>query len=295
MEKANIMIRIREGIPRMSKSNKLIARFVLDNIRRVPFMTITEMSEEIGVSTATISRFSHGMGFGGFWQFQKQFEQVLVGHVPPYDQLKSSVDCNGTHCELCSAINDAVFSLSGLYSEDLAAAVDDSAQMILGSRIVFIMGARAARAPALYLYYALKETCANVFFLENVNDDISFKLQHVDKDDLLLAITYPKYSRFTAAMAEFAQKRGARVAAMTDELSAPICKYCSVVMPIRNSGQAFACVNTIAAINALVKTLNKLRNTEARAHNLEDAIAQGLNLCYDLQEGTYDTHLSALS
>ena len=291
MDSDNILGRIQENIPRMSKSNQMIAHFVLHNVRRVPFMTITEMSGEIGVSTATISRFSQGMGFGGFWQFQKQFEQILVGHVLPYDEPRSPVESCSAKDELCREIGGTMLALSTLYSEDLAAALEETARLVLLSRGVLISGGRTSRAPALHLLYALKETGPNVFFLENVDDDFSSKLQSVSGEDMLLAIAYPPYSRFTTAMAEYAKKRGAAVAAITDGHSAPICRYCDIILPVKGTEQVSHFAGAITVINALTKTVNRLRLSAGLTRKVEDALVPGLDFDFDDQEGTYDAQL----
>ena len=67
------MKEIRETInnAKLTKTQKMIAKYVLDNSADACFMTSTEIAETLGVSESSVIRFSRSLGFNGFMDFQK--------------------------------------------------------------------------------------------------------------------------------------------------------------------------------------------------------------------------------
>ena len=55
----------------LTKTQKIIGKYVLDHSSDACFMTSTEIAQELGVSESSIIRFSRSLGFSGFMDFQK--------------------------------------------------------------------------------------------------------------------------------------------------------------------------------------------------------------------------------
>ena len=55
----------------MTKTQKIIAEYILDNASDACFMTSTEIALKLGVSESSVIRFSRTIGFSGFIDFQK--------------------------------------------------------------------------------------------------------------------------------------------------------------------------------------------------------------------------------
>lgn len=55
----------------LTKTQKMIAKYVLDNSADACFMTSTEIAMKLGVSESSVIRFSRSLGYDGFMDFQK--------------------------------------------------------------------------------------------------------------------------------------------------------------------------------------------------------------------------------
>ena len=67
------MKELREAInnARLTKTQRMIATYILDNSADACFMTSTEIAETLGVSESSVIRFSRSLGYSGFLDFQK--------------------------------------------------------------------------------------------------------------------------------------------------------------------------------------------------------------------------------
>ena len=72
----------------LTKTQKIIAEYVLDNASEACFMTSTEIALKLGVSESSVIRFSRTIGFDGFMDFQKalrkDYFQQYYGPIPAY-------------------------------------------------------------------------------------------------------------------------------------------------------------------------------------------------------------------
>ena len=59
----------------LTKTQKLIAKYVLDNSADACFMTSTDIADTLGVSESSVVRFSRSLGYSGFMEFQKSLRK----------------------------------------------------------------------------------------------------------------------------------------------------------------------------------------------------------------------------
>ena len=80
---------------KLSKGQKLIAKYILENYDKVAFMTAAKLSEEVGVSESTVVRFANALGYSGYPKLQEALEELIknklttVQRVEMIDENKS--------------------------------------------------------------------------------------------------------------------------------------------------------------------------------------------------------------
>lgn len=249
--KENVLDLIREKYNSFSRSNKKIAKYILKNYDLVPLRTIMDLKEEIGVSEATISRFPKLLGYKSFSDFQKDFEQYTKKRSLSFEEIRNNLK-NEDGNFLYNEISNCLDALNALYSKELEEDLKNTSNLLHKSRKIVIFGSRTSRSPALFLYYMLSEFSNSVYFLENINDDISFKLDLLGDNDVFIAISYPKYTKLTFNIIKHLKKQNVKIISITDAKISPIAKYSDIVLEAKNSSKTFTVVSTIVVINALV-------------------------------------------
>ncbi len=251
MKNENVLQVIRERYRDFSKSNKKIANFILSNFNKFPFLTLIELEKKIGVSVATISRFSSLLGYKNFSSFQKEFESLIESKNCSFEELKTNVSSKSKNI-LVTEIENAIEALENLYHEELDKTLRIASKKIYNAKKVVILGSRTSKSMALLFYYLLTEIREDVYFLENKNEDISFKLLNIDKDDLLVAISYPKYTKITFQLIKYFYEKKSEIITITDSITSSIASLSSVAIIARNSSKTYTFVSTMTIINTLV-------------------------------------------
>lgn len=272
MEK-NILSIISDEYDTLTKTQKKLARFIKDNIYMLPFLTIVELGEKTGVSLASITRFTRELGFDGYTEFQKNTAELLRKDVVPMRELKSSITNDKTDM-LDWIVSRNISSLETLRSDDLKKNFDESVNLAISGRKLYITAARSSFCVAYYLYFMLKEFMDNVELLVEGTGDISNKLQFVEKEDCLIAISYERYTRATYNIVSYLSRRGCSVIALTDSHSSPIALKATKVLLAKQAADTYSFVNAMTVANALVTAIGqKDRENTLKKLERQDEIA----------------------
>lgn len=114
----------------------------------------------------------------------------------------------------------------------------------------------------------MKRVKPNVTLVENRNDDLSIVLQYVAKEDVLFAIGYPKYTKFTIQVLDFFKEAGAQTIALTDSLASPLAKRADHVILAKNRLKIYF-VTTLTILNTLLVMISR-NNPEAHIKLFEE-------------------------
>lgn len=241
----------------LSKTHKAIADYVLENYVDVAFMTITKLGMCTGSSAATITRFVKELGYSSYAAFQDELVALAKTELAPIKEYQSYVTEKPKHNVLYDQIEDAKFALSAMYSEELNKQLHAASQTLNKAQRIFILGSRSSLSIAYYCYFSLKRVKENVYLVENKNDDISINLQYINNKDVLLAISYPKYTQFSVNIVDYFAERGCKIVSMTDRYTSPIAKYATNLMIVKNRLKIYF-VTTFTVINALLIMMGQL-------------------------------------
>ena len=72
-----LQMRIEEKYRDLSKGQKRVAEYVLDNYDKAVFLTAARLGEVVGVSESTVVRFATQLGYKGYPEFQKALEELV--------------------------------------------------------------------------------------------------------------------------------------------------------------------------------------------------------------------------
>ncbi len=248
----NVLSIINENYSALTKTQKKLADFIKDNVHMIPFLSIAELGEKTQVSLASITRFTRELGFNGYSQFQKSAADLIRKDVVPMRELKHSITEEGEEDILSRMIRLNINSLETLNSEDLKRNFQQSVDLITGCRKLYITAARSSFSVAYYLYFMLKEFMEHVELLTEGTGDISNKLQYIEKEDCLIAISYERYTRATYNIVSYLNKKGCPVIAVTDSHSSPIALKATTVLLAKHAVDTYSFVNSMTVANALI-------------------------------------------
>ncbi len=271
-------IRIEQG--NLPAAQRLVAAYVVENYRKIPFLTITELSKNIGVSEYTVIKFCKHFGFKKFTELKRLFSEYAHSELVISNRIsQNSLDTkkNGDSWE--DTMQESIVSIRTTMSieqnhENLPILLN----MIKQASHIYITGGRISATIADMFVNKLRFLNLRVHELTSHTGDYIDQTSIINKEDLIIAIAFPRYTaRIVESLRELHQI-GIPIALITDTGLSPAYSYADVVFQCdTNSGSYFPCyTGCITLIDAICRevsndsnnnTNNQIRQMEQRLLN----------------------------
>ena len=254
----HLLGRIQQQYQSFSKGQKKLASYILDNYDKAAFLTAAKLGETVGVSESTVVRFAIHLGYKGYPEFQKVLEElvrnklnsiqrmeVTYGKVPQSEILDTV---------LHSDIDKIKQTLEGIDHEAFERAIE----ILLSAKNIYIVGIRSCAPLASFISFYLNLIFDNVRLLTtSSSSEIFEQMIHIGEQDVIVGISFPRYSLRTQKALEFASKRHAKVIAITDSVHSPMNAWssCSLIAKSDMASIVDSLVAPLSLINALVVAL----------------------------------------
>ena len=273
MDNMTLFSRIDNEYVEMTRIKKKIADFLRASYVEVPFLSVHQMAAKAGVSSASIVRFCQDLGYKGYAPVQEEMKKMVQKDMPPMREIRRSIaDAEESGDALGEVLKENITCLENCYSSALREGFKNAADMLSETRTVYVLGLRATYSVAYYLYYMLSQVRDNVVLVEPGRGDVYDRLHMSGADDVVIAISFARYTKQTTEIVNFMRNRKISVIAITDSYTAPVARQADIVLLARNSPKTFSFVTAFTIANAFVVELGR-RNSETtmkRLHELED-------------------------
>ena len=264
----SVLQTIRAGMDSFSKGQKRIAAFILDNYDRAAFMTAAKLGETTSVSESTVVRFAAQLGYDGYPDMQKALQELIRGRLTSIqriqvsrDQMTGSDILGSVMQRDMNGIHDVIERLDRVEFERVV-------DKLLHAKHVYILGVRSSSFLAGYLNFYLHLIFKNVTLVQSsAAGEIYEQLVHIGPGDVLVSISFPRYSKMAIHAVEFACRRGGDVVAVTDSPMSPMYKMASA--SLLASSDMISFVDSMAAplslLNALILAVGQQRRDDLSA------------------------------
>ena len=250
--------RINECYGSLSKGQKILATYITDNYDKAVFLTAAKMGQVVGVSESTVVRFATHLGYKGYPEFQKALEEMVR------DKLNSIQRMEVTYGRISqSHILETVLQSDQEKIKDTLEHIDEHAfelavDTIIKAKHIYIVGIRSCAPLAAFMAFYFNLMFENVTLLQTNNSSELFEqMVRISKDDVIIGISFPRYSMRTLKAMEFANNRNAKVITLTDSVHSPMNLYSSCNLIARSDMASIvdSLVAPLSVINALIVAL----------------------------------------
>lgn len=253
-----LQMRIEEKYRDLSKGQKRVAEYVLDNYDKAVFLTAARLGEVVGVSESTVVRFATQLGYKGYPEFQKALEELVRNRLNSIQRMKVTYgrisQSQILETVLQSDIEKIKQTLNGIDHSAFNQAIDT----ILNARKIYVLGIRSCAPLAAFMSFYLNLLCDNVIAVNtNSSSEIFEQLIRIGEEDVIIGISFPRYSQRTLKALEFASKRKAKIITLTDSVHSPINMYSSCNLIARSDMASIvdSLVAPLSVVNALIVAL----------------------------------------
>jgi len=256
---------IEDMTPHFSKGQKKIAAYIFENYDKAAFMTASKLGREVGVSESTVVRFAAEVGFEGYPQFQRSLKELIKRNLNAVQRVRVTDEQIGEGDVLSKVLN---MDIDTVKKTDQAIDIKDfneAVDRILDAKRIYVMGMRGAYSLSSFINYYFNMLFDNVTLVRgDSNADVFEQIIRIGEGDVILGISFPRYSKKTVRALQYAKDRGATVISITDSEKSPIAALANVVLYAKSEMISFvdSLVAPMSLINALIVTLGQRRHEQ---------------------------------
>ena len=272
--KQNLLQQLSDRMSTFSKGQRQIATYILEHYDRAAYMTASKLGAEVNVSESTVVRFADELGFSGYPELQRALQELAKTHLTAAQRMEVADNLLGKDNILEKVLlGDAEkirHTLEDLDRDAFYAAVEK----IASARNIYILGSRSSASLAGFLNFNFQMMFDNVRNVEVTSGSEMFEhILNIGREDVLIAISFPRYSKRTVRAVQFAHDAGADVVSITDSAKSPIAAGCDQLLIARSDMASFvdSLVAPLSIINAMVAAVSMRCHDEvaARLRRLE--------------------------
>ena len=145
---------------------------------------------------------------------------------------------------------------------------ENTVDLLLRARTIYVMGLRASAPLAQFMAHYLSFIFSNVTLVTSGVSDVFEQLSRIGEDDVLIGISFPRYSSRTIEAMEYARRHGAQLVAITDGPLSPLHAQADLCLTAKSDMASFvdSLVAPMSLINALIVALGQRRRTQVAAY-----------------------------
>ena len=254
----DLLNRINKHYSKMSKGQKLLATYITDNYDKAVFLTAARMGDDVGVSESTVVRFAMSLGYKGYPEFQKALEELVRNKLNSVQRMEVTYGRISQSEILETVLQSDADKLKTTLEKIDHGAFELAVDTILSARNIYIVGIRSCAPLASFLSFYLNLMFDNVRLLHtNSSSEIFEQMVRINEEDVIIGISFPRYSMRTLKALEFANNRNAKVITITDSIHSPMNLYssCNLIADSDMASIVDSLVAPLSVINALIVAL----------------------------------------
>ena len=174
------------------------------------------------LSESTVVRFANALGYSGYPKLQAALQELIKNKLTTVQRVEMAKDYNDDSTILNKVLKSDIDNIKTTMDEIDIKAFEDSANKLLKAKKIYIIGMRSSFAIAQYLGFYLNIIHDNVQIIRMDMGDAFEQIVRVGKDDVVLAISFPRYSKKSYQVVSYAKEKGAHIISLTDSIFAPV-------------------------------------------------------------------------
>lgn len=257
--------RINKKYKSMSKGQKLLASYITDNYDKAVFLTAARLGEVVGVSESTVVRFATNLGYKGYPEFQKALEELVRNKLNSIQRMEVTYGRISQSQILETVLQSDTENLKSTLESIDQNAFELAVDTILNAKNIYVIGIRSCAPLASFLAFYLNLMFDKVHLLHTSSSSELFEqMVRIGNEDVIIGISFPRYSMRTLKAIEFANNRNAKVITLTDSVHSPMNLYssCNLIAKSDMASIVDSLVAPLSVINSLIVALCMKKQSE---------------------------------
>ena len=261
----NTLSMIKSQMDKMSKGQKRISEYILNHYEKAAYMTASKLGEAADVSESTVVRFASELGYEGYPEFSYALRESVRAMLTSVQRIEMTNEMIGDDDVLERTLSADMARIKATIDCNKREDFDAAIEKIVSARNIYIAGARASSMLADMLAYNLTLVFDNVRHVDSSSESsVLEQLLRIGPGDVLIAITFPRYSKRIIKGVNFAKSRGAEIIGITDSFASPIASMSDRLLFAKSDMASFvdSLVAPLSLINAIIVAISRKKKDE---------------------------------
>ncbi len=256
---------IEEKMSSFSKGQKLIAAYILEHYEKAAYLTASKMGSIVGVSESTVVRFAIELGYEGYPDFQHSLQEIIRNRLTSFQRMEVTNNLIGDGNVLDKVLLSDAEKLRRTMEEIDHKLFEEAIDRIVSAKTIYIIGVRSSSSLAGFLNFNFRMIFDNVKFVQTTSGSEMFEqIMRIGEGDVMIAISFPRYSKRIINAVEYARSKNADVVALTDSKLSPIARYANQLLIAQSDMASFvdSLVAPLSIINAIIVAVSRKKQDE---------------------------------
>lgn len=262
---SDVLSLIQKNMSSFSKRQRAIAAFIMDNYDKAAFMTASRLGKTVNVSESTVVRFAAELGYEGYPEMQQALQEMIRNKLTSIQRIEVSNDRIGSS-DILSAVMQSDMEKLRLSMDTVdRGSFNTAVNTIVHAKHIYILGLRSSTAIAGFLGFYLNLLFENVVLVHTTSVSEMFEqVLRIGPGDVMIGISFPRYSSRTVKVMQFASDRGAEVLAITDSEASPLYGIAHTALLAKSDMVSFidSLVAPLSLVNALIVAIGRQMNAD---------------------------------
>ncbi|HEX2708111.1 MAG TPA: MurR/RpiR family transcriptional regulator [Solirubrobacterales bacterium] len=244
---------IQERFDEFSRSQKDVARYIVDHLDEAAFLTAEELARRASTSSSTVVRFSQALGFEGYPELQQaaieEYRATIAGNGVANGGALFSFD----HSELEGSLSADYANLEETARKLTPEQVEASVSALATAQRIVIVGVDQMAFFASYLRHILSLLDIRAEIVASTGGESLQRLGRIDESTLVITLSAGRAHPLLLRAMKLAVHRGAHTLAISDATMSEVGEHAELTLYFSSNSPSFARSNT--ALMALVQAL----------------------------------------
>ena len=259
-----------------TNTQKDLTNYLISNINNVAFFTADKIAEKVNSTPSSVIRFAKRIGYRGYPELQKDLQNLIIDKISVVEELETNKKFDSSKAEttIKLSLKKDLSNLNNLIKEINENSIKKFVNIIISSQKKYIFANRSALSLGHFFFFQLKKMVSGVFLLSNFDDGIFDMLRELNSEDVILAISFPRFTKLTINFAQYAKKGGVKLISITDKKTSPLYRISDVCLfcPYESSAFFNSNVAAMALINAILSEMFNQKHNSTISNLKKEAV-----------------------
>lgn len=230
--RSSLVLRIENSMPNLSKSERVVAKYIVENPEQVVYLSVAALADNCGVSDPTVVRMCQKLGFSGYQSLKLAMAAAVVSPTQTVHEAVTAEDDMQAVTE--KVFQSAVYALQFTKETLDFKAMEDAAKALIGARKIVIFGMGASGPIAADLHHKLLRLGmdATVYTDSHLQ---AIACSYLNEQDVVFTVSHSGSSRAVVDNAGIAKARGAKIITLTSSGKSPLSKLADISLTTMSS------------------------------------------------------------